>query len=220
MAGEPYRVEGASGGVDKNGIISCRIPWIVSTLEEAIAFVPASAPFGLPLVDRSFSEDKGDIQVTLFYEGKKSGGGSSANGSDETFELEDSTAEQPIDTHPDFEAISKKYKWNDTKKEFEKNISVDGKSRINPLYATTSYLDINAVWRKTYTSDSFPHGLLRSVGCIDQPSGRISPPDLPDGRDWLKRSLKASWRGNVWAITEEWLGAGRYKWNRDIYRVR
>ena len=47
----------------------------------------------------------------------------------------------------------------------------------------------------------------------------MQPPNLPGDRDWLKRSLRASWRGNCWDITEEWLASGRYKWNRDIYKV-
>ena len=65
----------------------------------------------------------------------------------------------------------------------------------------------------------FPKDLLTAVGCIDKPTGKIEPPSLPGDRDWLKRSLRAAWRGNTWEITEEWLASGRYKWNRDIYKA-
>lgn len=218
----PQRIAGGTGAVDKSGIISLKIPWVVSTLEEAMTFIPPAAPLGLPLVDRSATEDAGDWLVTCSYQGATPAtvAAAKSNGFNETFELDDSTAEQPIDTHPDFLSISKKYGWDADLKEFKKEITVEGKTVVNPLYGTTAYLDINPVWRKTSTAFTFPQNLLREVGCIDKPTGAILPPTLPDNREWLKRSLKAAWNGNIWSITEEWLASGRYKWSRDIYRVR
>lgn len=216
MPAEPHRIAGATYNGDRNGISTFRVPWVVYTEEEIATFVPPSPPLGLPLVERFAAEDNGDWILTLVYEGLKDG-----QEPVELFELDDSTAEQPIDTYPDFGANVRweKYKWDDTKREFPKSVVIDGKKVSNPLYGTTSYLDINPIWRKSYVLSDFPTDLLATVGCIDTPTGKKTPPKLAGDRDWLKRSLKAVWRGNVWAINEEWMASGRYKWNRDIYKV-
>lgn len=215
MPAEPHRIAGATFSVDRTGIATLKVPYVIYDVEQLATYDPGTAPLGLAIVERSASEDGGDWILWLVYEGIKAG-----TQTVETYELDDSTAEQPIDTYPDFGYPRwEKYKWDDDKKEFPKDITIDGKPGINPLYGTTSYLDINPVWRKSSVASELPKDLLSAVGCIDVPTGDKQPPKLPGDRDWLKRSLKATWRGNAWVISEEWLASGRYKWNRDIYKV-
>ena len=216
MPAEPHRIAGATFSTDRIGISTFKVPYVVYSEDQLATFEPGTPPFGLTLVERSANEDGGDWVLWLLYEGIRSGGQDSI----ELFELDCSTAEQPIDTYPDFGYPRwKKYQWDADKREFPRDITIDGKPGINPLYGTTSYLDINPIWRKISVEVKFPKFLLAEVGCISKPVGQIDPPDLPSNRDWLKRSLRASYRGNCWEVTEEWLASGRYRWNRDIYKV-
>lgn len=212
---DPHRIAGATFSTDRKGISTFKIPWVVYTQDQLDTFEPSDPPLGLTLVERSGNEDGGDWVLWLLYEGIKKG-----KETVDLFELDCSTAEQPIDTYPDFGYPRwAKYQWDKEKREFPRDITIDGQPGINPLYGTTSYLDINPIWRRMSVATDFPKDLLSAVGCIDKPTGKIPPPTLPNSRDWLKRSLRASWRGNCWDITEEWLASGRYQWNRDIYKA-
>lgn len=218
MSADIRRLNGATCSVDKNGVASFKIPYVVSTEAEIISFAPPRRPMNLPIVGREATEDNGDWILTLNFEGLPDS--SKETEIEEVYELDGSTSEDPIETHPDFELIAKKYRWDREEREFSQKVNVDGKLVRNPLAGASAYLNVGAVWRRTFGARDFPEGLLRALGCIDEPQGKRKPPRMPDGRNWLKRSVKATWRGNVWTISEEWLGSGRGGWNRDLYRSK
>jgi len=215
---EPNRIAGASFNADRSGVLTFKIPWVVYSEEQCATFVPSSLPLDLPIVDRSASDDNGDWILTLNHEGVRPGAEI-----EETFELDGSTSEDPIETHPDWEALKNKYKAimdGEKLDSWPAKITIDGESRKNPMLGVSAFLNIGAVWRRGFGEKNFPTYLLREIGCIDNPRGKMQPPTLPEGRNWIKRSLKATWRGNIWTINEEWLASGRGGWNRDIYKVR
>ena len=80
------------------------------------------------------------------------------------------------------------------------------------------------MWRRTQLRKQLPADIHRNLFCIERPPqpkpGNVSVPTLPDISTWLKTSVRASWRGNVWQISEEWMASGRYGWNKHIYRKR
>ena len=215
---EPHRIAGATFNGDRSNILSFKVPWIVYTEEQLASFKPPEAPLGLPIVDRSATQDNGDWVLTLTYEGVKPGATV-----EETFELDGGTSEDPIESHPDWEALKKKYKAIMDGEKFDgwpAMVNTEYGKVKNPMLGVSAFLNTSAVWRRGFGDMNFPADLLRELGCVDRPRGKIQPPSLPEGRNWLKRSIKATWRGNIWTINEEWLASGRGGWNRDIYKVR
>lgn len=214
---EPRQLDGSTFS-SKSRICSFQMRWLVASMEELDTFEPPSLPLGLPITDRKGVLDNGDWILTLTHEGVRDG-----VEVEETFELDGSTSEEPIETLPDFQALAKKYKAvmdGDKLEGWSQTVTIDGKAVKNPLLGVTAYLATGAVWRRSFGTPDFPDGLLKELGCIYTPTGAKSPPALPEGRTWLKRSLKAVWRGNIWQVTEEGLASGPGGWNRDIYRVR
>lgn len=226
----PIRLNGAGGHIDKNGIISITVPWEVGTIEDALYFTPPDSPVGLPIVDRPFEEmETGTFKVTLHYENV-----SDEEKLEETFELDYLSQESPIEAFPQIKALMKKYKgqlvdnqviWPPTiKTDISSGFSIYSQFEVNknPAFGISSYFDPQAVWRSTRGAKQFENSTLKSLGKIDTPRGnsKARPPNATDGRNWLKKSVKASWRGNVWQISEEWMLSGSGGWTPDLYSPR
>ena len=224
----PLQLLGLGGSVDRTGIVSVDVPMWVGSLGEALS---VSVPLGLgvPLVSRNFKQSEdGGYEVTLHFEGMEDTG---PKEDETTFEFDVSMSEDPVEAHPNFDAISEKYGWDDVEKAFPKfspgtstsdGSALDKKSKAkkNPLYGTESYLSVGAVFRKTYASRTIPAGLLRGIGAIvDRPPdiGQFQIPSTGSKRNWLKLAPKIRRRGNSVEVTEEWMLSGPNGWNTDIY---
>ena len=232
MSDTPLKLIGTSGGVDKNGVLVVTFLYWVATLEEACSFNPSETGVTLPLVSRTFKQsDEGGFEVTLNYEGVTT---TSTYKDDQiTFELDASMAEEPIEAHPSFGKISKKYGWEEATKSFPKKApgtvdtgrssltksSTDG-SKINPLYGCEAYMAVGAVFRKTYAASTIPASVLRGIGAIVSAPpniGQFRIPTTGSNRNWLKLAPKIKRRGSAVEITEEWMLSGPAGWNKDIY---
>jgi hypothetical protein len=229
MSADPLQLLGLSGGVDKNGVISIDVPVWVATLAEAIRHVP-KLDLGVPCVSRSFKQsDEGGYEVAAHFEGLDPSG--TQPGEDQvTFEFDVSMSEDPIESHPNFDAIAEKYGWDETERAFPKfppgttsegsALSKKSKVKKNPLYGTESFLAMGAIFRKTYVARSIPEGVLRGIGgIVERPPdiGQFHIPSTGGKRNWLKLAPKIRRRGNSVEITEEWMLSGPNGWNKDVY---
>lgn len=224
---------------DERGVIKVNVPLVVPSIARGLQVSPATVAnaigiSGVRCKGRPFTQlEHGELQINFSFEGVP-GGFNFDSTEAETYELEGSTSEDPIESHPDFEALVKKYpaifdedgRFLGFARRFATNqtqaqtneLKNDG--RKNPLYGVQAYLVGGCIWRRTYLAQSFPAGLLRNLGKIDTPkgSGFMQPPELPGRRNWIKIRAAARWRG-VWEIVEEWLLSGPNGWIPEIYRA-
>ncbi len=194
-------------------------PWA-----ELNQFKPTGLPAGLEYYDRDATKNEdGSWTLTIVYQG-------AANDDEfvEDVELDNSSAEDPIETFPEFEALFKKYKGirDPETKKFEgwepKLLNpATGKMGGNPIYGTSHYLTSNTVLRVTFNTRKLDMSLLRNMCKIEKPAHLPEKAndlkEAPAGMEWVKRSVKMSMKGNIWQYTVEWmLGT----WVPDIYRVK
>jgi len=152
-----------------------------------------------------------------------------------TEELDFSLTEAPIQSHPNFQGdngISVLYGYNAALKEFSPNLpdaslesdiqtSNNAAGGDNPLYGTTSYLSMGAIFRKNQTVKDLGDvdGLLTGIGMISAPDSElISIPDLPT-RNWLKLAPKITSRAGVFEVSQQWQLSGAGGWNSKIYQA-
>lgn len=200
----------------------------VATLAEALQ-AEVDLGIGIPLVARSFKQsEEGGYEVVLRFEGREAG---PPTDEQTTFEFDVSMSEDPIEAHPNFEAIARKYGWDEVERAFPKTApggsTSDGsalgkksKPGKNPLYGTESYLAVGAVFRKTSAARSIPGSVLRGIGGIVESPPNIGAFHIPGTggkRNWLKLAPKIRRRGNAVEITEEWMLSGPNGWNEDVY---
>jgi hypothetical protein len=224
----PLPTTGITGGISETGIATVEVPIYVATLGEALNALP-NLGIDLPYRSRTFSqEDEGTFKVVLHFEGVTT----TFNEEDQvTFELDTSMNEDPIQTHPFFDTLKKRYHWDVVKEQFSETLPETGgqqtalsggsqKTKKNPLFGVENWLVIGAVFRKTYAAKSIPASLLRGIGTIvDKPPGieQFKIPSAAKKRNWLKVAPKIKRKGNAVEITEEYMLSGPNGWIRDIY---
>ena len=224
----PLPTTGIAGGISETGIATVEVPVFVATLAEALTVLP-NLGIGLPFRSRNFTqEDDGTFKVVLHFEGVTF----EFNDDDKvTFELDTSMNEDPIQTHPFFDTLKKRYGWDEVKEQFAETLpeqsgqqtalSGSGKKvKKNPMFGVDNWLVVGAVFRKTYAARVIPSGLLRGIGTIiDRPPGieQFKIPSAAKKRNWLKLAPKIKRRGNAVEITEEYMLSGPNGWLRDVY---
>ncbi len=229
---DPLRLNGAKFHRDKTGLISIVEPWEVYSLDQCANWEPSVLPLGLPITDRSAEEfETGTWQLTLTYEGEAGESSVSFDSSAAIeVELDSSLAQESIKSHPNWEALKKKYGWLTDKEEFPDTMpgaagdktALSGakkKPTRNPMHGTESWLSVGAVFRITYSSKSAPRDALEGVGTVvDRPPGfGLLGIAHPKGRNWLKDAPKVRVVGNASRISTEYIMSGPHGWLRDIY---
>ena len=237
MASTPLKLHGTVGGVDKNGCINIQVKYWVATLPECYRYTPTDLGISLPLVSRTFTQCDGEAEssgesgyeVTLHFEGAEAD--FKYSDTQITFEFDASMAEEPIQSHPSFDKLKKKYGWSTADKAFPETmptnstasnaLSADAtKTGKSPLYGCDSYLAVGAVFRKTYISTTVPSHILKGIGTIvSKPPGigQFYIPPTGSKRNWLKTAPKVRRRGSAVEVTEEWMLSGPAGWNKDVY---
>lgn len=234
--GGPLSVDGS---VDARGIAKLSVTFFAPTLVAAFGVAPRDYE-GLQLTGISLSKlPGGAYNATGTYEGGSpggiGGGTPSAQGGEEsaTYELDFSQAQKPIQVHPDFATpttgLRDRYKWGPLDKDnsawgFQaacpsgvSPVVGESGSMVNPLHGVTDWLDVGAVWRKSWmeTAAVIPVSLFYNLGRVDSPMGPV--PVVGQGRNWIKSAAKARGRGKVWECTNEWLLSGRGGHEPAIY---
>ncbi len=185
------------------------------------SWLPAARPLGLVALDRKATkQDDGDWILVIGFEGAKDGAPLGY-----FIELDYASVDSPLETLETWEDFQKKWKGvvEEYKlKGFKPTIRdpVSGEMVKNPLLGQTHFLESNPVLRVTFGLRDFKPGLFENCSKIQKPMVPTAFTDLlnvPDGMSWLKRTVKGSYRGNVWQFALEYhLG----KWIPDIYEAK
>ena len=227
MSYSALQLNGITAEITKEGIVTVSVPVEVETLADAVNFdiSTLNLDISLPYKGTTIRQlENGSFQLTYQMEGVVNNFTFNAD-TGQSFELEFAGAQEPIQTNPNFDTKLRV----PFKAVFEKNTDgTDGDflgfsrtlddGSANPLYGVDSYLTTGCVWRRTYASYDFPEAAVAALGKIDVPVDGIAKlPPTPSPRNWLKTSCRASWRGNIWQITEEWTLSGDRGWDKNIY---
>lgn len=148
-----------------------------------------------------------------------------------TYELDVSTGEEPIQTHPDFETFAGTpatplngaiFLDPDTRKPsklpdavwFEFAVADAAPGTTNKKAGVVSYLVPGTTWNEISFSKTRPTD-VGNVGKIDTPSGPA--PTLPDDGTWLYIGMNYTKRGSIYEIRKTWRASSRGGWDTDIY---
>lgn len=130
------------------------------------------------------------------------------------YDLDLSTSEEPIDSHPDFITT-----LGGTVAAPLNGAVFDATGIFQAFTATgwigiKGYLAPGAVWRQTSVSSGAPSD-ISTVGHITTPLG--SPPTVESGRTWLYTGLSYEKRGGAYTIRKEWRLSSLRGWEPTIY---
>lgn len=212
-----FEALGLSASMDKFGVYTIQVPYATDSEDAAMKAGPAS--YGaFKLVGRSIQaqEDGKTWLTTNTYSGaddSSGGDGPKPYGDDDVYEMSASWEEEPLQSHPKFAELMKKYggtedadgnvTWGKKMPGKTGGVNDNNKSaKANPMYGVTKWKRLGVVWSATRVMKSLPGGLLSNVGKMETPPGPA--PSLPNNGAWLKLPPRASRRGNVWQVTEEW----------------
>jgi len=152
-----------------------------------------------------------------------------------TYELQGSTSQEPITSHPKYDQLYAKYAITERNGEpvwMEKDpdgtsqatgLTRDGVvvSGISPLYGVRDYLAAQGVYRRTqyYTSrGAIPSDLVSKVGKIDEPIGLSN--NGVTGR-WLRVGASIRQMGDAFQVTISWMASQSDQpeglWKKEIY---
>ena len=209
--------------VDRLGIVTCEVhvdhDGTQINFDYLSLYASPAGAVTIPCVGVRVIQGQGRHTFVYTHDGKTEGSAPDTA----VCELEGTDSDQPIETHPQFLDLIKKYgkvtNADGTFAGFPQTMPGDSKTK-NPLYGVESYLSIGWVWTKSFTSITLPADAYRNCGCIEQPEGADGqePPELANVRNWIKIAPRCSWRGNIWSIQKRWQAAGREGANPDIYK--
>jgi hypothetical protein len=192
-----------------------------------------NAPCGLVSINVQCDGGVAEITWTFRAEWDASGGtGGTGGTAPNIYELQGSTSQEPITSHPKYEDLYGKYAITERNGEpvwMEKD--PDGASSsgglgtsgvaapVSPLYGVRDYLAAQAVYRftKYYNSrGAIPADLVSKVGKIDTPEGLTSAGVT--GR-WLRVGASMRQMGDAFQVTISWMASQSDKnlWKSEIY---
>jgi hypothetical protein len=185
---------------------------------------------GIPEVSRSWTQLEGCLgyELTIKYQGKLEEDPTDVD----DYSLDVSFSEEPLQSHPNWQEIKKKYRGQvvDDKVEFQEYIRLPKKLNTqpgskgfskNPMYGHTTWMVLKAVVRHSYVSRSRPS--LSMIGrIVSRAPGGF---DTPDGHDWLVMPPKATRRSGsgpdseLFNVTVEYLLSPIGGWPETVYET-
>lgn len=209
--------------VDRLGILTAELyatyPGPIDFKNAALRAAPPGYIDVIPCVGAGLHKMRGLHTWIYKFDGKVD---FSVQGVDYSYEFEGTDRNVPIENHPDFLLLYKKYggSYNSDGSFAGFSATMPGDATTkNPLYGMSDYDSIGWVWVYSYTSGFLPEGVYQNAGCIEEPNWGGQQPMNLGQRDALKLAPRCTWRGNIWAISERWRIGGREGINKDVYRV-
>lgn len=135
------------------------------------------------------------------------------------YSLEGTTANDAIETHPEYITLLDIYGGNKNEQDHTKiwPLNQPGGTDRNPMHGVTDYLVPGLIWTRKWVSQTLDVGLVRDLATISSnPPG--NPPKLSAGRTWLLVRVRATFRGNIWQIEASWQISGPFGWVPEMYR--
>jgi len=178
---------------------------------------------GLPHVRRETeaSPDAGIGVIRDYYEGLLQ------DNREPVEEVEGFFEQVPLQAHPDFANLFKKYggyftangnlRWPPNPDATSSAGLVSNVSAGKSLAGIEGFLRMGCTIRKIYASKNVPAGIFDRVGIISQPDVKNVPAPSSGKRDYLYAPPKLRWRGNAFEVTQEWMYSGLGGWIKDIY---
>jgi hypothetical protein len=195
----------------KLGIIAAQLKCWAPDVPTAL-FTPApDIGLGIPEWNpRQWNSRPGGEQegydVVISYEGHSD----PDNATGESYEIEGSTTDDPIETHWNFEVLLKNYKGKEDangRAKWPKTLTdAEGKKGRNKMHGVESWAAPGLIWNHNWTSRILPASLIDILGVISQPPG--NPPALSGDRDWLCIRIRGAQRGNIWQLQDSWQLSG------------
>ena len=166
---------------------------------------------------RSLAGDVAGYDVTITLEGRPD----AKDG--ESWTIEGTTSDDPIESHPDYALLLSVYGGTEdaatNRAKWPKTIGENGDR--NPMHGVENYLLAGLVLTRKTTSERLPQTFTHTLGCIDTPprprNGLMTVP-LTGKRQWFKVRARASERGNVVEYEESWLLTGPQGVAPEMYR--
>jgi hypothetical protein len=189
--------------------------------------LPETPVSGLWLTGMDIGFQDGVAQMAWTYEGMPTQSGGSSGTVSEVREMRTATQTEPITSHPSAGVYLSKYArrmengeiiWKERMKGSKRRGFTkegEGIADMNPLYGVRDYLAQSAVYtkRKVYPYDSLP-SLTGFGAVVKNPEGA---PDVGADYDWLFIGMRATQRGNVTEVEEQYLASGFGGWMKEIY---
>ena len=206
------------------GIIAARLKCHAADYESALFSPALDIGIGIPEWNpRQITEDvagsAAGYHVELSYEGHPEA--EAAEG--ESFELEGTTADDPIETHWNFEVLLKNYqgsvdagtghaKWP------RKLTDASGATGRNPMTGVESWAAPGLIWNHNFVEAKLPERLVRQLGTISE-TVPGNPPALSGNRSWACMRVRGRNRGNVWQCQMSWQLSGPHGFVPEMWRV-
>lgn len=227
-------INGSKGRRDKTGAVRLTIPFVCSTLAEALALAPSAAQLGtsLPITDTDFEElENGAWKATFTCEGLVAEAAKNDANAIEV-EFDGTMGQESVRKHPNFAGLKLSYGWTklaDGREGFPEYIAqsqLQGSTGTqsdqqvpNPFFGVESYKSVEAIFRATYTRRKVPLRVIDEVGKI------VAEPyywyllgiKVPKGRNFLVLAPKIKKKGNVFTVTEEAQMSGPGGALRNLY---
>ena len=149
----------------------------------------------------------------------------------EYFEMEGTTADEPIETHWNLDvllanyphridAATQKITWN------PQMTDGSGQKGRSKMAGVESYPAPGLIWTRNWCAPSLPSSIIDDLGVIfnslpGNPRKLNNPPGLTGGRVWLCIRVRARQRGNLWQLAQSWQLSGPHGYVPEMYpRVR
>lgn len=187
----------------KLGVIGAKVLFHAPDLATALLPAPnigVNIPEWNPrAVTRRASGTREGYDVLISYEGHPE----PEKAKEESFEVDGSTSENPIETHWNLEVLLKNYKGKfdaNQRAKWPLNLTDEsGMKRKNRMHGVESWPEPGLVWNHNFVSQTLPENLIKTLGVITRnPPG--NPPQLDEDRDWMVARIRATQRGNIWQI--------------------
>jgi hypothetical protein len=232
-------LEGAAGGRDENQISTCTVPYLARTAAE-IGTVGRGSYMGLVESTRSWqaiNDGSDGYIVNVTYKGYLEDEEEPQPEDTEQWSLNFDFSEEPIESHPKFADIRKRYGgyredaagpilFPEVMPQGASSSSgLGGKGKLkagdrNPMHGTSSYAVMTARVTRSWSSKNIPKGAVNDIGkvfnTIPNAPETITKVDF-GSRNWMQMPPKITQNGDVWRIEDEWLLSPSTGWIEEVY---
>lgn len=231
---DAFQTLGSSGGTDENLVSTAEIPYYVDNID-AVWTVGDFPVYGLSPTGRSWNQiENGKYKVTVTYQGYVDGEEPDELEETEKWSLDFDFSEEPIESHVNLAEIKKVYggQMVEDKLVFKEILPKGSSARTgltsryrkatekNPMHGVSTYILLKARITRTFSWTTVPSDTGIQIGRVYQTIPGL-PDDLADvrwgERDWMLMPPKITPKGDIWAVTQDYLLSPPGGWPYGVY---